>query len=392
MSPVKSSEPRILFVDDEPNVLDGLRRLLHPLRRQWRLSFAGGSAEALRMLASDSFDAIVTDVQMPNLRGGDLLARVARDYPQTVRVILSGMRDSDLLLAATSAHRVLKKPCNPKELQAALEIALFSRNIAANPTLQKVILQTESLPSVPSVYLEFVEATRDPDVSLHRLSGIVSKDMAITTKLLQIVNSPLFAPRHPVVNTQEACSYLGIENIQALLLSVSIFSRFGNVGMRHLSIDALQKHSLRVAALAKAIAARERLPRTSVDECFLAGMLHDIGKLILADNCAEDYDACLARAVEQRSDPLDTELATFGVTHADVGMYLLRLWGLADSVAQGVAEHHISAIAPLAPSRFRIVCISPMRFRWKTAASRRRLRNGLILALGPGRRPSAGAN
>jgi putative nucleotidyltransferase with HDIG domain len=105
-------------------------------------------------------------------------------------------------------------------------------------------------------------------------------------------------------------------------------------------VEALQSHSLRTAALAKQIAGFERLSKAAVEEAFLAGMLHDVGKLVLALNCLREYEECIAFARDKTVPTVEAESNAFGITHAEVGMYLLRLWGLPDTVADAVAFHH----------------------------------------------------
>src|SRR5208283_4746248 len=102
----------VLFVDDEPYVLDGLRRMLHGYRGEWRMKFTTSASQALQFLAETPCDVIVTDMRMPDMTGAEFLARVAQLYPQVVRIVLSGMCDRQQSLAlAVSAHQFLAKPC-----------------------------------------------------------------------------------------------------------------------------------------------------------------------------------------------------------------------------------------------------------------------------------------
>jgi putative nucleotidyltransferase with HDIG domain len=167
--------------------------------------------------------------------------------------------------------------------------------------------------------------------------------MAMTSKILQIVNSPLFGMRRRVLNPADACIFLGVETIQALVLSMGVFSQFRRKG--RFSVEDLQTHSMQTASVARRIARAERLPREVVEECLLAGMLHDVGKLVMAVNCADEYERCLA--AEEAGRPIEEiERDVFGVDHADAGMYLLRLWGLPESITAAVALHHRPAQSP----------------------------------------------
>jgi putative nucleotidyltransferase with HDIG domain len=329
----------ILFVDDESHVLDGLRRMLYPLRGEWRMTFATSGTEALRSLAAAPCDVIVTDMRMPGISGAELLAQVSQHYPHIVRIVLSGMCDREQSLAsAVSAHQFLSKPCDPAVLKKVVDRAVGIQATLRNPALVNFISRLKSLPSIPAVYMELVQAARDPDVSAAELGAIVSKDLAMASKVLHLASSSLFGIRRPVLNPAEACVYLGIETIQALALSLGVFSQYRQTGQ--FSVEDLQTHSLRTANLAKVLATAEQFSKSAGEEAFLGGMLHDVGKLVLATNYPREYDHCIALAKDGDVPIVNAESDTFGITHADAGMYLLRLWGLPDTIVEAVALHH----------------------------------------------------
>jgi HD-like signal output (HDOD) protein/CheY-like chemotaxis protein len=329
----------VIFVDDESYLLDGLRRMLYNYRGEWQMRFATSGAEALRSLALQPCDVIVTDMQMPGISGAELLAQVSQQYPDVIRIVLSGMCDRDkTLLSAVSAHQFLAKPCEAEVLKKTVDRALAMHCTLDNRTVKGFISRLKSLPSLPLTYMELVKAANDPYISTRQLGAIVSKDLAMTSKVLQLVNSPLFGLRRAVLNPDEACVYLGLDTIRALVLSLGVFSQYQRTGL--FSVEELQRHSVRTAALAKQIACLERLPKREIDESFAAGMLHDVGKLVLAINYPEKYDGCIASASVRDVPVSEAESHTFGITHAEVGTYLLRLWGLPDTVTDAVGFHH----------------------------------------------------
>jgi len=329
----------VVFVDDESYVLDGLRRTLYAYRGEWSMRFATSASEALQLLAEGPCDVIVSDMRMPGISGSELLAQVSHLYPHVVRIVLSGTYDREQALAsAVSAHQFLAKPCDPAELKNAVDRALAMQATLGNTGVKDFISRLKSLPSIPTVYTELVEAAGDPDASVRQFGSIVSKDLAMTSKVLHLINSPLFGLRRPVLDPGEACVYLGVDNIKALVLSLGVFSQYRQSGL--FSVETLQSHSLRTAALAKEIATVERLSKADIDEAFLAGMLHDVGKLVLALNSPKEYEECIAFARDKNVPILEAESNAFGVTHAEAGMYLLRLWGLPDTATEAVAFHH----------------------------------------------------
>lgn len=331
----------ILFVDDEPNVLDGLRRMLYPFHGEWRMKFATSGAEALQSLAANPCDVIVADMRMPGMTGSELLSKVARQYPQVVRIVLSGMCDQEFTVICTaSAHQYLAKPCDARTLQAAVNRALGLRTMLADSPLKTFISQLRSLPSLPAAYMQLLEAVHDPEVHVRRLGRIMSRDIAMTAKVLHLANSPLFGLRRTILDPGEACAYLGVDTIKALVLSLAVFSQFNQTGLSHFSVGRLETHSFQTGVLAKRISQFEQLPRSSIDEAFLGGLLHDVGKLVLVTNYPREYDGCVASSEETGEPVTEAERQAFGITHAEAGMYLLRLWELPDVIAETAALHH----------------------------------------------------
>ena len=331
---------RILFVDDEPKVLDGLRRMLYPYRNEWHMVFVSSAAEALQQLSQSPFDVLVTDVRMPQMSGIELLSEVVERHPQVVRMVLSGMADKEVTLPSVMlAHQYLDKPCDATTLRAAVERVFQLHVILENPGLKQLISRLHSLPSVPAVYTKLMEALQSEEVSPKEIGRIISQDMAMTAKILQLVNSAFFGPRRPITNPTEAVVYLGADTVKALALSVSVFSQFDAQRIPGFSIEALRDHGMEVAALARQIAATLRLSKAELDDVFLGGLLHELGKLVLAANYPKEYTEALRKTREAGIPAREAELETFGTTYADIGAYLLWLWGLPDAVTEIVARH-----------------------------------------------------
>ncbi len=331
---------RILFVDDEPKVLDGLRRMLYPYRNEWQMVFVNSAAEALQQLSQSPFDVLITDVRMPQMSGIELLSKVVERHPQVVRMVLSGMADKEVTLPSVMlAHQYLDKPCDAARLRSAVERVFQLRVILDNPALKQLISRLHSLPSVPSVYTRLMQALQADDVSPKEIGRIVAQDIAMTAKILQLVNSAFFGPRRPITNPTEAVIYLGADTVKALALSVSVFSQFDTKQVPGFSIEHLRDHGMAVAALARQIAESLKLSRTEMDDAFLGGLLHELGKLVLAANYPKEYAESLRISREENIPAREAELRTFGTTYAAIGAYLLWLWGLPDPVTEIVARH-----------------------------------------------------
>ena len=332
---------RILFVDDEPRVLDGLKRMLYPLRAEWQMAFVSSGHEALRSLSEAEYDVLVTDVRMPGMSGIELLSEVVKRYPQVVRLVLSGTADQELTLrSVTLAHQYLVKPCDAAKLRATVERAFGLRVMLEDPALKQLVSRIHSLPSIPATYLKLMEALQSPEASPKDIGRIVSQDIGMTAKILQLVNSAFFGVWRRITNPAEAVVYLGIETVRALALTVSVFSQFDTRRAPSFSIEMLRDHCLAVAALAKPVARSLGLPPTAVDDAFVGGLLHDLGKLVLVCNYPEQYETAMQEARQKQIPDREAESQIFGTTHAEVGAYLLWLWGLPDPVTEVVANHH----------------------------------------------------
>jgi len=332
---------RVLFVDDEQRVLDSLKLMFYPLRNEWQMAFAAGGREALALLDQCDSDVLVTDLRMPEMSGLELLARVVNLHPRVVRIVLSGAPDQEVAVrSAALAHYCLVKPCDAASLRATVERAFSLRIVLEDPAMKQLLSGLRTLPSVPSVYLRLMEVFGSPEVSPQEIAAVIGQDMIMTAKVLQLVNSAHFGIQRQITDPTQAVIYLGSEIVRQLVLVASTFSAFHQTSARRFSIERLQSHSLAVGGLARRIAQSLGLSAAAVDYAFVGGLLHDVGKLLLACNYPEQYDEAIRHASEQRILDSIAEAQAFGTTHAEVGTYLLWSWALPDPVAEVVLRHH----------------------------------------------------
>jgi putative nucleotidyltransferase with HDIG domain len=344
---------RVLFIDDDPNILEGLQRLLRPLRREWEMSFALGPREATALFEKMPFDVVVSDMRMPEMTGAELLAIIRGSHPEVARIILSGHSQIDSAVrSAGIAHQFLAKPCDAEALRKTIARVLALRNVLRDAKLAQLVAGIGSLPSLPASYAAINDELAREDASLQRVAEIISQDLGMSAKVLQLVNSAFFGLARRVETIEQAVTLLGTDIIRSLVLSKTAFSQFRPVSKRF-SAERLWSHSLAVGATAAAIARAERADRHAVGETLQAGILHDLGQLILATHAPDAFDAALETSVARGVALHEAELETLGATHAQVGAYLLGLWGLPDSTVEAVAFHHqpntvaLTAFAPL---------------------------------------------
>ena len=325
-------------------MLKGLQRTLRKMRDEWEMTFVSSSKEALDILCSGSFDVIVSDLRMPEMDGMQLLAEVKNKHPQVVRIILSGQVEQEMTFKSVKvAHQSLSKPCDADILKHTLNKLFGLRNLLEDDSIKRIVSQTETLPSLPAVYTEVIGALQLQNPSVKKVAEIISTDLAMTAKILQVVNSAFFGLVRKINNPQEAVMLLGTETIKALVLSVKIFSEFNQKKLAWFNFDQLFNHSMSVSMFAQTISKQEHLDQGLVNNALMAGMFHDLGKLILVTNFQEPYQKVLTEAGKARQNLWDLEYEMFGTSHAEIGAYLMGLWGLEYPVIEAIAFHHIPA-------------------------------------------------
>jgi putative nucleotidyltransferase with HDIG domain len=329
---------RILFVDDEVKILEGLHRMLRPQRHEWEMSFAPGGKTALEMLEASPFDVIVSDMRMPELDGAALLNIVREKYPNILRIILSGYTELEASYRAVPvAHQFLLKPCEPEALRAAIKRATNLVTVLNSKTLAALVGSLQELPSLPRTYARLRVALSNPDTSVAQVVRIVEQDVAISAKVLQLVNSAFFGVTRDISDIQTAVSYLGIAILQNLVLSIEVFRTFHpKRQIPGFSIEAFHQHSQLTARIASEIGRIMAIPQSVV----VAGLLHDIGKLVVAERAPDQLQRAIECARREEQPLFAVEERLMGVSHAEVGAYLLSLWGLPSPVVEAVAYHH----------------------------------------------------
>ena len=336
---------RILFVDDEPKVFSALQRLLRVMRDEWEVISAESGPSALALMAQSPFDLVISDMLMPGMKGAELLAEIAKRFPETIRIILSGHTNHEEILRLVGpAHQYLSKPLEPELLREAITRAFSLQDLLASEQLKRLVTQIQFLPSVPALYIEIVKELRKEDSSVNRLGHLISRDPGVCTKMLQLVNSAFFGLPHLISTPDEAILHLGVETVKNVVLSLQLFSAFERTPAINYPVDRLWTHSWKTGLIARRIAEAQNFANS--DHAFIAGLLHDIGKLVLAAGLSGQYTALMESARNQQKSMAEVERESLGSTHAEVGGYLLSLWGFPMPIIEAVAMHHCPKPAP----------------------------------------------
>jgi HD-like signal output (HDOD) protein len=332
---------RILFVDDEPSILEMLRHMLRNMLPEWEMAFAKSGQEALALMAHEPFDVIVSDVRMPGMDGSELLNKVKLDYPKTARFVFSSESDREVVYRLIgSTHQFLLKPNDLSIIKDTIARAFSLKEVLTKDSLENVVSQIKTLPSIPELYYEVVRELQTPYPSIERVGNLISQDIAMSAKLLQMVNSAFFGLRQRISNPTQAAALLGLDVLKSLVLVVHIFTEQDGLSVEGFSLKTLWTHSLSVGILSQDIALQQNIEKSATEDAFIAGLFHDVGKLILMVNLAQPYSRALSVAREKRLPLTEVEKEILGASHAEVGAYLLGLWGFAEPIIQAIAFHH----------------------------------------------------
>jgi HD-like signal output (HDOD) protein/CheY-like chemotaxis protein len=332
-----TTQPHILFVDDEPSMLSGLRRMLRGQRERWEMSFAVGGEEAIAVLGSRRCDVVVSDFRMPGMDGAALLQVVRDRHPGTARLILSGHTDeADLLKVILLAHQFVNKPCGEEDIVTAIERVLKMGSMLADEGVRREVAGIESLPSPPSTLRELLATLESEDVSTRSVAETLKRDPAATAKILQVVNSSSSGLSRKISDVSQAVALLGLRNVRALVLMHDLVNDFSTPATVPPDwVGRLTAHSVEKSRLAWHLSSGSAW----TEDAFAAGLLLEVGQLVLASCRPDAFAAHLSEWSEGDGRLSPIEIATFGVDHAATGAYLLGLWGLPFAVIEAVAAH-----------------------------------------------------
>ncbi len=332
---------RILFVGEDPELWEALRGEASSGETEWDYAFAKSGLQALNSLTQSPCDAVVADMQMEGMSGAQLLDEIMRRNPATLRFIRASLADQQAAMKCVgTAHQYLVKPSDAPTIRSALSRAFSLESWLPSDKVRTLISQMRKLPSPPNLYFQIVAELQAPDASLDRVGGLISQDLVLSAKMLQIVNSAVFGLQMQVVKPADAVLYLGLETTKSLVLLAHTFSYFDKVRSPEFSVDRLWRHSVATGKLAEQIAKSEGVEVEVCGQSFTAGMLHDIGKLLVAANMPAEFKQVLARAKEQKITLDEAETSLLGAAHGELGACLLGIWGLPTVIVEAVALHH----------------------------------------------------
>jgi HD-like signal output (HDOD) protein len=325
---------KLLFVEEDSARRKALEKSLLPYSDRWEICFATGAKSAHSELEARPWDVVVADLVSED--GRTILADVRNSSPEAVRIGLVDRMQSSVP-HISYIHQFITKPIDPKELEVAVERSCKLKELLEGELISRTVGALGELPSAPSVYLKLVDKLNEADASVDEVAEIVAGDIAISVRLLQLANSAIFRTSREIATVKMAASYLGLSMVRNLVLASEVFRAFADAHpVMGFSVEELQNH----ARLTAGIVAGMDLPKGVQNSAAVAALLHDVGKLVLACKMPDRFSRLLGRASEKNQPLFRVEEELWGITHAEIGAYLLGLWGLPVAITEAVAYHH----------------------------------------------------
>lgn len=276
----------------------------------------------------------------------ELLRKVRQTYPGLGRILITHpLKSFEAGHAAEVAHRCLPLSYSEAALHEAVDRAIRAEQLLTQPRLRDYISSLGHLPSFPAILSDLDEALRSETAGIKEVSEIVQRDPGVSTKILQLVNSAYFGLfSHNFFTLKEAVNLLGLRTIRDLVLTAQLFEAMPQTPQwRGFSFEQLQERSVIVSQLAADICRDAGYDRTMQAQARLAGLLQDVGMILLAMGDGAQYHQVMIRAQELNQPLYVVEKMLLGATHAQAGAFLLDRWNLAPEMVHAVLFHHVPA-------------------------------------------------
>ena len=326
----------LLLVDDEPSVVRALSASLRRVRDRYHVRVAIGAEEAAEAMLVTPADIVVTDMRMPGADGEALLRTLQATWPSTVRIVLSGWAEpSASRRVAMLAHLFLSKPIESEQLVARLDGVSAVIDRLQRPELRSLVGRLRRLPVLSRTSRVLRALLSEPEVTASQVAAVVKQSPSLTAKVLHLGNSAFFAAGAQVTSVERAVTVIGTETLHALVIAADIFAETPRGAPVGDAMLRLQLRALFAARIARALTPR----RTRNPDAWTAAILHEIGLVVMMSEGTDLLHELTERVHAHGERIEEAEHALWGATHADVGAYLLGLWGFEWDVIQAVGGH-----------------------------------------------------
>lgn len=337
----KSQPLKILFIDPYAAFVTWSGEL----SRQgcdWQIIRSDDIHAALELFEQTAFDAIIVASISSFERDLGILRQAGAIRPRTVRILLSApLSATKLAKALDVTHRSVFQGSAASDIIAAVEQTVTVTQRLYRDKVVRSFAAFRQLPSPPAIYRELNDALNSERASNRDIAGIVERDPALAVRILRLVNSSYFGLGRQVNNLTEALTLLGLRTVRGLALSGHLSAHYPDGGSwTAFSFERMNQRALSVARLAREICKPYGQGSVLMDQAFLAGLLLDIGMLMLAAEQGGGYIKVMRFAARKQLSLCAVEQMAYGVTHAELGAYLLNMWNISPQVVEAVQLHH----------------------------------------------------
>lgn len=331
----------VLIVDKENKINNVLASRANELNEVYNFHLVEDASKVFEAINKSEIEIVVSNLSLDDRNEIETLTKIKDEYPHIFIVVIASAENK---LSVNDiyrfAHQILSEPCNYDGL-----ISSFARRdrmvkYLHDGKLMGLINKVSDLPTIPETYLRLEDELKNDNMSLQRISSILSEDLSFTVKILHIVNSPFFGLKYKINNVLQAVSLLGVNIIKSLVLYHHTFS-ISPIGPKHRKyFEELWVHSNKVGRYAEQILFDTTNNEIEMmEEAYIAGLLHDIGKVVmLSVNGYPDNIFSMVEAKNLRY--TNAEYNIYGTSHSEIGAYFLTLWGLPERTANAVYSHN----------------------------------------------------
>ena len=327
-------EKSVLFVDDEKQILKSIKRMF--IDSDYKMFFAESGGDALDILSNNQVDIVISDMKMPEMDGYELLKKIKNLYPSVIRIILSGYSDEDIIYKSIHSNLVklyIFKPWKTEELKNTIDDIFKIREFLNNKNILDIINSINNLPTIPNTYLKLTDAI-DHDLYLEDITKIIEGDPSVSSQILHIANTAFYGIKTGSI--KNAILNLGLSNIKNIVLTSEIFN---NCTLASNEKETLWKHSSLTNKLLIEMY-KSLLNKAIAEDCYSAGLLHDIGKILIASNFPDQYKQFSSlKKLKSDSPEYELEKDLFNITHNELGAYLLNWWEIPSSIVEVALFH-----------------------------------------------------
>ena len=345
--------PTILFVDKDADISQTMTTLLRD--EEWTLLFSNTTADAVATLKEQPVDVIIADTDFEDGNGVGLLNIAKQQHPAVIRIYLTAFSSQSAVtkaLAEGTAQQLIAKPWIDQEFKEIIRSAIrqMEQQKKRSAEFQQLINSIPRLPSLPESYNNVRSCITSDDIDIEKMAEYISQDVALTSVLLRWANSALFGQRFQVDTIKKAIIVLGTDIVENLILSEAVNSAITakKVKVKGFDLKQLKKHSMATACLSRLLI-KSIYPADTMrhDRAFVAGLLHDMGKLVAASFLPQQFEQAIRFAKQEKTPLTEAERQIYSTDHAELGGFLAEWWALPPFIVNAIYWHHAPQQTPI---------------------------------------------